>query len=471
MKRLAIIVVGLALLGLSVCALGSWAMPQVTGNSTPGPSEAATSKASANPMVRAQGVLVPARIEALSFGQPGTIHEWRVESGDRVSTGQVLARLGQREVLAANAAQARLEVLSAEQSLQELKDSADLARAQAQAGVAQAREELRKAQRRLQGLVYPDVQYYRERVEDAENVLITAQQNTELADIGALTASLQTTRDLLKRMEEKLGKIKAAIDGCPTCDPNRQVQVDRYPPQTLEDAQDDYNGALNRVRELELLLDQTDRQNGLTLRDAEKSYEESKADLAAAEKAAASSPDAIRLAQTEADVALAEAKLAQVERQLADMQSGPDPDQLALAEARLEAARAALTAAQTALTDAELRAPWPGQVIGLELNVGDFAAAGEPAAWLADPSAWQVETKDLDEWGVVHIATDQSVKLVLTAFDDKTLTGHIEQIDLSPTTLATGDTAYRVIIAVEGSDPALRWGMTVRVEFPTVDAR
>ena len=58
------------------------------------------------------------------------------------------------------------------------------------------------------------------------------------------------------------------------------------------------------------------------------------------------------------------------------------------------------------------------------------------------------------------------VKVRVNAFADKSLDGKIESIAPVATTTANGDANYTVRIALDGTDDALKLGMTARVEFP-----
>jgi len=70
----------------------------------------------------------------------------------------------------------------------------------------------------------------------------------------------------------------------------------------------------------------------------------------------------VKLALAEADVALTQARLEDAQKRALELQAGPDPDQLAAAEARLSTAQTSLTAAKTALANTELRAPIDGTI-------------------------------------------------------------------------------------------------------------
>lgn len=178
----------------------------------------------------------------------------------------------------------------------------------------------------------------------------------------------------------------------------------------------------------------------------------------------------------EADYAAAGADRAAAAQELEILQSEVQRAQLALDEARqavdpvlaqeVARARVLVDQAQARLDAATLVAPFDGTVVTLHLKAGDWAQPGVPAVTLADLDHLQVETTDLDEWGAAQIAVGDEATITFTAFDDKTLTGHVTEIALRGDELTTGDMTYRTLIALDESDPALRWGMTVRLSLP-----
>ncbi|MEK7312521.1 MAG: biotin/lipoyl-binding protein, partial [Chloroflexota bacterium] len=185
--------------------------------------------------VVAEGRLEPAQYASIAFAASGKVAELLVTEGQPVEADAVIARLENSEALQAEVARAEAEVVSAQQAFDDLTENHYLALAQAEADVANANKQLDTAQRKLKNLNYPDIKWYQEQVDKAQDALKTAQENVEVVDIGQLSAALQAAKDALKSAEERHGKIKAAIDGCPECDPKREVTVDFWS-QTLEDA-------------------------------------------------------------------------------------------------------------------------------------------------------------------------------------------------------------------------------------------
>ena len=72
------------------------------------------------------GTLVASQTVDLSFSTSGTVVELNVDTGDKVKTGDVLAKLGETKTLEASLASANLELLQANKTLEELQKNAGL---------------------------------------------------------------------------------------------------------------------------------------------------------------------------------------------------------------------------------------------------------------------------------------------------------------------------------------------------------
>ena len=176
------------------------------------------------------------------------------------------------------------------------------------------------------------------------------------------------------------------------------------------------------------------------------------------------SPSEIDMGIADANLSVAQAKLLLAEQDYEDLKAGPDPDQLASADARIKAAETGLTAANAALKNIELESPFSGKVVDLKVKVGEQVAPGQVVAVLADFSQWIVETDDLTEIEIPEVRAGQSVKIVPDALPDLELGGTVERIkDVFEE--KRGDITYTVRIKLNQSDERLRWGMTVAVTF------
>lgn len=98
--------------------------------------------------VTADARVVPVKSVNLSFTTSGVVAEVLVAEGQTIKAGDVIARLSGADQRQAAETAAELELLSAQQALDQLNQNADLARAQAQLKVAQAAKDLDQANKR-----------------------------------------------------------------------------------------------------------------------------------------------------------------------------------------------------------------------------------------------------------------------------------------------------------------------------------
>ena len=487
MRRLVIIIIVLVLVGVGVCVGGSLLAPKLIKKPGATPTQVEASAAAAGSVVRAQGKLVPARVEMLSFGTSGTVSQVSVEVGDEVTVGQVLARLDTTDLEWAvrqtedALASARLtysqtvkiaspeDIASAEATL----SSAEAGLVSAQAGLVSARIALTNAISARDALT--DTRTAAEAsLKSARASLTSAQASLAALEAGPDANAVEQARLHWEQAKNSLWHIQLerdALHGRPGIPDYVQSQMkatvanaeiaarlaeisylqvqEGASEEALAAARASVTAAEVGVLNTQAQVDDVDRQTT-----------QAEASVAQAEAA---------VTQAEAGVSQAEAAVEQAQVALDRLRAGPD--ELAVAQAALSVrqAEAELERAKARLLDVECRASLDGTISTVAVEEGAPVVAGAPAVTVADLSAWKVETEDLDEWGVTHIATDTAVNLIFTAFDDKTLTGRIEEIDLNLTLLPTGDVAYKVTIVLDEFDPELRWGMSVRVEFEKLE--
>jgi multidrug efflux pump subunit AcrA (membrane-fusion protein) len=173
-------------------------------------------------------------------------------------------------------------------------------------------------------------------------------------------------------------------------------------------------------------------------------------------------PDDAQLKQAESEIADAKA-------QLESVKAGPSAAQIELAQSQLAQAQTALAQAQLCLEQATLVAPShiiSSTVTDIAVKEGEMVGASVPLITLADLTEFQVETTDLDEWGAAKVTLGQGVEVRVFALDSKVLPGRVVSLAPQATVLPTEDVVYKAIIVLERQNPALRWGMTVRVDWP-----
>jgi multidrug efflux pump subunit AcrA (membrane-fusion protein) len=214
------------------------------------------------------------------------------------------------------------------------------------------------------------------------------------------------------------------------------------------------------------------------------SSDQTREDLKEAVERARSDFNAImRQIELEATLIAATANLARAEAKYETLVQGPDPDDVALAEARLrnaeaqlevasaaaetgpKSAEAQLEVARKALESIYLYAPIGGTAISVDILPGETIAAGVPVITVADMSELRVETTDLSERDVAQVAAGQPVTVYIEALNME-VPGTVLRISPQANVIG-GDVVYTVLIGLDEQPEGLRWGMTVEVMIET----
>jgi HlyD family secretion protein len=357
----------------------------------------------------AQGRLVPRSWVNLSFPTGGLVDQVLVKEGDRVEAGASLATLGGQEKIAAQIAASELELLNAQQALDELNRNARVALAQANLNLA----ELQKAEQRLQ---------------DKVDSLTQPVDPRRIQQAYANMLLAKKALDNLRHDQEKLERLLNDKD-------NIIWRFFKSYPFKL------------KLMYLKLQVSRADTR----YQDAVDKYNDLQEPA-----------NAVDLGQARADLALATSQVQQAIQDRDKLVNGPDPDELMAAQARLHAAEAALQATQAANAHLQIAAPFAGQVFSIPAKENQWTQAGQPALILADESGWLVEIDDLQERLVPAVQIGQPVSVTFDALPGQTLNGEVESVSLVNGE-KNEDPVYMVKIALEQTDPQLRWGMTARV--------
>jgi multidrug resistance efflux pump len=179
----------------------------------------------ADTLVIAEGNVVPREDAHLFFSTGGLVAEVLVEEGQRVSQGDVLIRLGERQSYEAALTAANLELVSAQKQFDDLNDKASLAYNQALAELRAAEQALTLAEQDLADL---DTDDFQDDIDDAKNDVTDAEEDLEDA---------QEEFDKSKDLDKDNTRRKNAEDD-------------------LEEAQQDLEQA---VRDLNLLVNELDQ--------------------------------------------------------------------------------------------------------------------------------------------------------------------------------------------------------------------
>jgi len=131
------------------------------------------------PIVAATGKVVPKDWATLSVPTGGIVDQLHVEENDEVMTGVVLLVLSGSDQTKAAVSAAKLELISAQQSLDDLLLSGDLTAAEALQAVAHAKDEMHDAEITVSSLKKPGTQ---KEINAAYSRLIIAADNLDKAE-------------------------------------------------------------------------------------------------------------------------------------------------------------------------------------------------------------------------------------------------------------------------------------------------
>jgi HlyD family secretion protein len=168
--------------------------------------------------------------------------------------------------------------------------------------------------------------------------------------------------------------------------------------------------------------------------------------------------------RAEANLQLAQALQVQAKSDYDSTRNGPDPDQLTLAQKNLDSVQAHQTAAQAALDNLDLKAPFNGTVVDMNVSVGELVGSDKWAVLVADFSEWYADTNDLTEQEVVKLSMGQGASISPDALPDLQLASEVTEI-ADMFYIQAGDVLYKVRLRVDQPDPRFRWGMTVEITF------
>lgn len=518
MKRRAIILVVILLLGAGGAAALAWRGSQDTAGQ---PQPAASAQATDERLV-AEGKVVPLQRAALSLPAGGIIAQVFVGEGDQVTAGQPLLSLN-RAGAEANLAQAGANLAAAQAAYDKLHAGATpeeiaISEAQLRSAEAQLRQttggvtpadraaaeaQLAGAQAHLAelraGPKAPDLQA-------AEAQLAQAQSNLALQR-DQLSATKTNAQILIEQRANDLTRAQSAYatalqnwqyvqeTGKDPLNETIDPKTGKKSRPTLNDAQRQqyysaYVQAEAALRTAEAAVQQaqvaydTARQTEISgIQLAEQQVAGSQAalvklragadsnELAAARAHVASSQaalDKLSGEQRSGGLDAAQAMVEQFQATLDKLHAGASKNDLAVAAAEVQRAQAAVQMARVALDDTELRAPFAGAVVAVDLKPGEFVAPGAPLVYLADQSAWQIETTDLTELNIVRVRQGSPVMMTFDAIPDLQLLGTVSRINGLGEN-KQGDITYIVTVTPDRQDSRLRWNMTASVSIVPSD--
>ena len=370
------------------------------------------------------GHVIPASEVNLGFDESRTLAELLVKVGDQVVTGQVLARLDTNESeedIALALAEAELNVITAQQALDEIYASSQMDAAEALIAVEdaeQALEDLQNSDLR-QAQAQQAVAEAEEAVKEAERAYNSVRSTASQSVIDGTYADLVLAKNKLNEAQDKFNEYANKPDDNLT---KADLQL------RLSSAQAAYNSALSYY-------------NSVTSTGSELDLEKTAAELTAAKARLADAQrewGRVKDGPTPGEIALAEANLALAKSKYETLKNGSDPAEIALAEANLASSQAKLAVAKEDRAIVDLVAPSDGTILSISTNLGETVGTGAIIT-LADLSQPLLEVY-LDEADFDKVAVGMETEVVFDSLPDNTFTGHVTEVSPSLETIANVDT-------------------------------
>jgi len=366
-------------------------------------------------VVSASGVgSVIAAVEVnLGFDESGSLTELLSGVGEKVETGQVLAYLdtGKSEAeIALIVAQAQLDLLNAQQALENIFNSEDMDAAEALKAVEEAETAIEELfdvelqQAEAQQAVAEAEEALAGVQRDYNNVRLTASQS----DIDVAKAELLLAEDDLKYQQDLFKDVADKPDT--NLEKAKRQLILNKAQLAYDDALSYYNALTSTGSDLDKAL-------------TEAALQAAQARLAEVHR----EWERIKDGPSPGEVALAEATLNAAQAQWEVLKEGVDPEEIALAEATLTDAEANLELALEEKAVLELVAPINGTILSISADVGEEISTAAFIV-LADLSLPVLEIY-LDETDLNKVGLGYEIEVIFDALPDDIYTGHVIRVD------------------------------------------
>ncbi len=363
----------------------------------------------------------------------------------QVKNGPTAADLQQAR---SNVEKARADLATAQAKL-ELSSQVDLVKAQAD--VESYRSALRSAEAKLSqvkaGPTQAEVQAQQAAVANAKSALITAQDVYETAkdNFSAVSSKVTSVSHAAQQVQDKQAAYDAALQ--------KLNQMLAGPTAAdLQSAQKDYDAALGNYTSAAAKLEQM--QKGPGVQDLQSAVEKAKADLATNEA---------RLAQlesgpTQEDLAIAEAEVTRQAQNLAKAKQPYTAQDIQAAQAAVDVAAANLASAKAQLDDATLTAPFSGVVAQCYLSPGALISSSSPVVTLVS-SDLEI-TVSVEEARVSRLKPGLATTISTPAYPGESFTGRV--VGVAPAADAKSHT-FAMKILPDDSKGKLKPGMFAEI--------
>lgn len=172
-------------------------------------------------------------------------------------------------------------------------------------------------------------------------------------------------------------------------------------------------------------------------------------------------PNAQDVQELEAALDLAKAQLEDAQRAYDKVKDGPSADNIASAQAKVDAA-------QSTVNMLSITAPFDGEVVAIQTQVGDQVNEGTSAIILVDRSVLYIDIQ-IDETDISKVKIGDTATITYSALPDLTSTGKVTFINPVGSS-SSGVVDYTVRVTLDEADPQILLGATATVVINTGDA-
>jgi len=444
--------------------------------------------------VSATGQVTPTKEVDLQFEIQGKIQTIKVDVGEKVKRGQILAILNTSEletqVLEAQAARdmakAKLDKILAGASEEEIKVY-ETAVENAQIALKNAQVSLKNAEQNLADVKTKAENDLNQAYEDALNTLddsyLKIYNAFNVVNLIQRTYFFSNDQQSVKVKENKKWRIKKPMEVVRNY---LDIAKKEFSQENIDRALSETKGALEKIsKALAVIRDvcedpaYRDRISATdkTSLDVQKSYINSAHTSIVNTQQIISSIElnnqlSINAAQTKLDTAqnavkIAEGNLKSAQVKLAKIKAPAQETDVALARAQLDQAEAVLAKAKYQLTKASLVAPCDGIVTDIKKEEGEQVRTmvADPVISLLCVGKFQIEV-DIPEADIAKVKLQDPVEISLDAFPDEIFTGKVIKIDPAET-IIQGVVYYKVTVGFDKTDKRIKSGMTAEVEIIT----
>jgi HlyD family secretion protein len=167
-------------------------------------------------------------------------------------------------------------------------------------------------------------------------------------------------------------------------------------------------------------------------------------------------PDPLDVEETYTLLDQAQAKLLSAKEEWERIKDGPDPDDIATAQARVAAAQATLDMAR-------LSAPFAGTITSVDIQNGDLVSPGKVGFQIADLTRLLVDVQ-VSEVDINRVQLDLPVSLTFDGIPDKEYSGFVSDV-ASTGSNESGAVNFTVTVEINDPDQSIRPGMTAAVNI------